>query len=371
MSSKPSIELEQSIHNEQNVILFRFEYNPELIAIVKKLPTTRWSNSMGCWYQDKRAFKLSETYSLFSGIATLDDRKLKKEADTTIKLKNQKPKSEDKADLPIGYMDKLLQKRYSENTIKSYKIYMQDYATAMQNRSLKDITTEEINQYILGLIKEKNISISQQNIRINAIKFYYEKVLGRGRKVYQIDRPRKERSLPDVLSKAEIKLMLQTQNVKHKCIIALIYSCGLRRSEAVNLEIKDIISERMVIKIVGAKGKKDRYVQLSPGLLELMRGYYLKYKPKKWLFEGQTGGQYSAESVFRVVKNVGFKAGIKKRIYPHILRHSYATHQLEQGVDIRLIQQWMGHESIKTTQRYTHVSETNFKNFKNPLDDLL
>jgi integrase/recombinase XerD len=127
----------------------------------------------------------------------------------------------------------------------------------------------------------------------------------------------------------------------------------------------------MMIKINGAKGKKDRYVQLSEGFLKRLRQYYTEYKPKIWLFEGQKGGKYGTESISKLLKAAANKAGIKKRVYPHMLRHSFATHQLEQGVDIRFIQAWLGHESLKTTQRYTHVSEYNFKNFKNPLDELL
>ena len=137
------------------------------------------------------------------------------------------------------------------------------------------------------------------------------------------------------------------------------------------MKLGDIDSKRMLIKIRGAKGKKDRYVQLSPGSLQLLRQYYAEYNPKDWLFEGQKGGNYGAESIARVIKLSAWKAGIKRRVYPHMLRHSYATHQLEQGVDMRYIQQWLGHESVKTTQRYTHVSEHNFKNFKNPIDELL
>jgi site-specific recombinase XerD len=163
---------------------------------------------------------------------------------------------------------------------------------------------------------------------------------------------------------------MKTNNIKHKTLIALIYSCGLRRSEAINMRISDIDSQRMLIKIRGAKGKKDRYVQLAEGTLQLLRKYYIKEKPKNYLFEGQQGEQYSSTSISNVLKNSAKKAGIKKRVYPHILRHSFATHHLEQGTDLRFIQEWLGHESSKTTEIYTHVSKTDFSKFKNPLDDI-
>jgi integrase/recombinase XerD len=151
--------------------------------------------------------------------------------------------------------------------------------------------------------------------------------------VYEIERPRKEKILPDVLSKHEIGAILRiTKNLKHKTVISVIYSCGLRRSEAVNLRLEDIDSKRMMIKIIGAKGKKDRYVQLSQGLLRLLRLYYTDFKPQKWLFEGQKGGKYSAESISNLLKTAAIRVGISKLVYPHMLRHSFATHQLEQGV---------------------------------------
>ena len=158
--------------------------------------------------------------------------------------------------------------------------------------------------------------------------------------------------------------------IKHKCIIALIYSCGLRRSEALNMKISDLDSSRMMIKIVGAKGKKDRYVQLPERILPMLRAYYKEFMPKIWLFEGQKGGPYSGESILKVIKGAAKAAKLNKRVYPHILRHSYATHNLEQGIDIRYIQAWLGHDSIKTTERYTHVAQSK-NNFKNPIDDLL
>jgi site-specific recombinase XerD len=224
----------------------------------------------------------------------------------------------------------------------------------------------------LEIIEKKQISISQQNQRINAIKFYYEKVLEQEKEFYQIDRPRKERQLPDVLSKEEISLMLKnTQNIKHRCLIAIIYSCGLRRSEVINVKLVDIDSNRMLIKIRGAKGKKDRYVQLTKNILPILREYYKRDKPEIWLFEGSYEKQYSAISIYKVVKRAAVKAGIRKRVYPHILRHSFATHHLEQGTDLRYIQEWLGHDSSKTTEIYTHVSQTNFLNIKNPIDDIV
>lgn len=231
---------------------------------------------------------------------------------------------------------------------------------------------EKILCYWLELIQKNQISSSQQNQRINAIKFYYEKVLGREKEYYKLDRPRKEKKLPNVLSKEEVGMMIKiTGNIKHKCLIALIYSCGIRRSEAINMKLEDIDSKRMLIKIRGAKGKKDRYVQLSPVILNLLREYYKKEQPKKWLFEGFNDKQYSETSIFNVIGNAAKRAGIKKRVYPHILRHSFATHHLEQGTDLRYIQEWLGHESSRTTEIYTHVSKSNFINFRNPIEDIM
>jgi integrase/recombinase XerD len=232
------------------------------------------------------------------------------------------------------------------------------------------VKVEEINAYLLDLIRQRKISASQQNQRINAIKFYFEKVLGREKMYFDIQRPKKQKQLPDVLSKKEVKqIILNTNNLKHKCLIVLIYSCGLRRSEAINLKIADIDSSRMLIKIRGGKGHKDRYVQLADSLLKILRAYYREYKPKIYIFEGQNSEQYSSTSISNVIKNAAKKAGIKKRVFPHILRHSFATHHLEQGTDLRYIQEWMGHNNSKTTEIYTHISEKDFKKFNNPIDD--
>ncbi|SHI57305.1 Site-specific recombinase XerD [Tangfeifania diversioriginum] len=373
MNEKPKITLSTATHHQQTVITVEFSYNRELIDALKTRTNARWSATMNCWYIPKDNFVLGEFFNAMKPLAWIDYSAVKIVDEPEI----PKPKKRDytyrrNIELPKGYLELLHQKRYSNSTIKTYSAYFKDFIHYFSESNLEKITSEEINDYLLNLIRKWDISISEQNQRINAIKFYFEKVLRKEKHVYEIERPRKEKLLPGILSKEEVgKILNATNNLKHKTIISVIYSCGLRRSEAINIKITDVDSKRMMIKINGAKGKKDRYVQLSEGLLNLLRQYYSEHKPKIWLFEGQKGGKYGTESISKLLKAAAYKAGIKRRVYPHMLRHSFATHQLEQGVDIRYIQAWLGHESLKTTQRYTHVSEHNFKNFKNPLDELL
>jgi len=205
----------------------------------------------------------------------------------------------------------------------------------------------------------------------NAIKFYYERVLGGQRNVYLIDRPKGEKTLPVVLDQEEVCAILNaTTNLKHKAILMTIYSAGLRISEAINLKINAIDSQRMQIRVEQAKGKKDRYTVLSVKTLEVLRQYFQVYKPKVWLFEGQTGGQYSDRSIQAILKDAVAKTKIIKRVTVHTLRHSFATHLLENGTDLRYIQTLLGHESSKTTEIYTHVTTKGFEQIKSPLDKL-
>jgi len=268
------------------------------------------------------------------------------------------------------FKNRLVQKRYSRNTQNIYCNYFKDFADYFKDDELEKITVEQINAYILELIQTKIISISQQNQRINSIKFYYEKILGRDKQYYALHRPKKEHRLPKVLSKNEIKKILTScNNIKHRCILMLIYSAGLRRSELINLKISDIDSERMVIIIVGAKGKKDRISLFSENMLKLLREYYREFKPEKYLFEGAKGGKYSPTSIANILKNAARKAGVNKTVTPHMLRHSFATHLLEQGTDLRYIQELLGHNSSKTTEIYTHVSKKDIDKIRNPVDD--
>ena len=188
---------------------------------------------------------------------------------------------------------------------------------------------------------------------------------------FDIPRPKKPLTLPKMLGKSEVKKILQvTKNQKHAMALQLCYGMGLRVSEVVNLRVEDIDSQRMVVHIISAKGKKDRYVPLPASVLPKLREYYIKYRPKDYLLEGQYGGRYSIGSVQQVFKKAMKKAGINKRIGVHGLRHSYATHLLEAGADMRFIQELLGHNSIKTTQVYTKVTPRSLSNIKSPIDSL-
>lgn len=366
---KPIIVCTEGYHRNKDVVIFNFDYNKELIKQIKTLPGVRWSQTKGKWYQPVSEFMLNEFFKKLKPFAYIDYSALTDESKT--RQVRQPKKNENKVLLPEGYLDKLQQKRYSENTIRNYTSYMRDFVASFAGRELEKITIEEINEYILKLVNEEKISASQQNLRINAIKFYYEKVLGRKKQRIDIPRPKKTKKLPDVLSKEEVFRMIRlTKNTKHKSILMILYSCGLRRGEVCRLEVADVDSERGMIKIREGKGKKDRYAPLSKNVLSTLRKYFKEMRPDRWLFEGSRKGPYSPQSVERVVKNAAERAGIRKNVYPHILRHSFATHYLEQGTDLRYIQEWLGHSSSKTTEIYTHVTNTDMNRFKNPLDDL-
>ena len=265
---------------------------------------------------------------------------------------------------------RLIIKRYSPSTVRTYLTCLKNFFAYFKNHNTETLSKEELLNYLEYLV-QKGYSKSAQNQHINAIKFYYEKYLEKEKQYYFIDRPIKDKKLPVVMSKEEVQQLLnQVHNLKHKTILILIYSCGLRISELINLKIKDIDSKRMLIQIRNSKGNKDRQVQLTNQILVLIKKYYKSYFPKEFLFNGMHGGKYSSASIQKIIKRMALRAGIRKNITPHTLRHSFATHLLEDGIDIRYIQTILGHSNIQTTQIYTHVSSKHLKNIKNPTDDM-
>lgn len=268
------------------------------------------------------------------------------------------------------YIDILKLKRYSPHTVKNYIHCFTVFLNYFQAEDIEALPKSKILAFLLKQ-SEQEISSSYQNQLVNSIKFFYEKVLGRNSEYYDIPRPKKEHTLPNVLSEEEIiKIFNTVSNIKHKSILYLLYSGGLRLSEIINLKITDIDSKRNLIFIRGGKGKKDRTTLLSQTLLTTLREYYREYKPKDYLFEGEPGGKYSPRSVQNIFKKALKLSGIKKHATVHTLRHSFATHLLERGTDLRYIQELLGHANSKTTEVYTHISKKGLDKIISPLDNL-
>ncbi|MEA1878409.1 MAG: site-specific tyrosine recombinase/integron integrase [Bacteroidota bacterium] len=347
-----------------------FRYEKELVRLIKSLPLYAWD-------QENRWWTIAHTEnSLAALVSFCEESGWKYQYLEDLRHLNKKPrqKPEDVINyrsVPATYLDKLSVLRYSLNTVKIYKACFSEFINYYSTKEIIEITQQDIQAYLLYLVQERQVSTSYQNQAINAIKFYFEKVLSGPRRVYYIERPRKEKLLPSVLSEDEVKRIFEkVKNLKHKCLLMICYSGGLRISEVLNLKPIDIDSNRMLINIKGGKGKKDRVSLLSVKLLELLRDYYRIYKPNDYLFAGQMGGRYSERSAQLVLKKAANKAGIKRRVTLHTLRHSFATHLLENGTDIRYIQSLLGHSSPKTTQIYTHITTRGIDQIKNPLDNL-
>ena len=266
----------------------------------------------------------------------------------------------------------LKSQRYSPNTIKTYTEALGVFFQFHSNKAPEKLEIEDIIHFNTGYILRKNLSASYQNQVINAIKLFYRNRFKRFMNLDNIQRPRREKRLPNVLSKQEIKAILEAPtNLKHRALLSLIYACGLRRSEVLNLTLKDVLSDRNLLFIRQSKGKKDRVVPISHKIIEMLRDYYKAFKPKTWLFEGQMPNtKYSEMSLAKVLKQALKKAGNQKPVSLHWLRHSYATHLLESGTDLRYIQELLGHASSRTTEIYTHVSTKNLQQIRSPFDDL-
>ncbi|MEN0007991.1 site-specific tyrosine recombinase/integron integrase [Flavobacterium nitrogenifigens] len=333
-------------HKGEKRIGLYFAKNELMIAEIKPITGSKWSQSLGVWH-------IPDTEDNRRRFMPLSDVEIRKEIQPQM----------------IRFKNWLESQRYSGNTVKVYLDAIKSFLVYYHYKNLEEISNDDLIQYNTEYILKNNYSESFQNQVINAIKLFFKTTASIHFDLDKIERPRRARKLPTVLSKEEVlKLIEVTGNLKHRTLLALIYSSGLRISEALHLMPKDIDSKRMLIHVKNAKGKKDRYTLLSQKVLLLMREYYLVYHPKEYLFEGAKGGLYNSRSAQVVLQNAAVKANINKRISLHTLRHSFATHLLENGTDLRFIQELLGHSSPKTTMIYTHVSSTSLKNITNPFD---
>ena len=355
---------------------------------LRKIKGIKWSGTHKLWYLPLSKPNFGLLSDALKGKALLDTTHLKQylEQRKSVQLLRkrervskqraqimlQQPLSEENLIAFSQYQQLLLLKGYSPQTFRTYCGEFHLLLRLLKQTPVSSLSKEQVQAYMLWLLKHKRYSYTHLHTTVNALKFYFEQVEGRGKEFYDLPRPQKPSTLPPVLSEAEVVRVIQkTHNLKHRTLLLTAYSAGLRVSELVNLRVRDIDSGRMLIHIHEGKGGKDRMVQLSEVLLETLRAYYKQYKPTEYLFEGERKGEpYSSRSAQQVIKQAKSWAGVRKKGSIHMLRHSFATHLLEGGTDIRYIQELLGHGNLKTTLRYTHVSKLKLERIISPADRL-
>ena len=399
-----TIILKPLYHRNQECIGIYFERNAAMQSLIQKQGGARWSKTNSCWYaplsksnyellakvlKDKAVLKTDELKKYLldkkkdNSKATIPNIVAEKAAvkmNVTKATRNVQPQnlvhrlSKENEEALQKFKQQLILKSYSQSTIKTYTNEFVQFLHTIKEKPASEFTSDRIKDYMQYCFEKLKLSENTLHSKINALKFYYEQVLKREKFFWEIPRPKKPLLLPKLLNEIEIsKLFNALANKKHKAMLFTAYSAGLRVSEVVNLKIADIDSQRMQMFIERAKGKKDRYVNLSPLLLDILRKYLLEYKPMpvKYLFESeQTKGVYPTRTVQQIFYNAKNKAGIKKEVGIHSLRHSFATHLLDKGTDIKYIKELLGHFNIKTTERYLHVSKKQLINIVSPFDDL-
>ncbi len=341
----PAVKIEPGRNNR---VIVRIPYNKELIDKIKTIPGRKWNPERKYWEIPYKEGLISRFKILFGENLIIN---------------------------PCFYLlpleKELSIRKYSRKTTKSYIRYNRDLLV-FSGKEPDEIDNDDIKKYLYYMVEGKKVSTSTLNIIINALKFYYGEILKK-KFIYEVKRPKRDKKLPVILSKEEVaRILSNTGNIKHRAILTLVYSAGLRVGEVVKLRSQDIDSKRKLIHIKGSKGRKDRYTLLSDYALKVLKEYLREYKPLKWLFEGARKGRHiSTRTVQEIFKKACERASIKKNVSVHSLRHSFATHLLESGVDLRYIQELLGHKSSKTTEIYTHVSKANISSIKSPLDDIM
>lgn len=356
--NKKKIYIKSSSDNNFTV---KVPFDTTLLSLIRKIPGRSWDHAAELWYiPDKKEYldsilegALNQKYEIFIG-------------ETDIYRSSIPLRTADECLLNLR--KELIVRKYSQSTIKSYMFYNSELLR--HSKKIPDgIIQEDITSFLYSTITDKSLSASTVQVVLNALKFYYGQILCRDF-IYEITPPKRDKKLPVILSKNEVSLILNSiTNLKHKTVIMLIYSAGLRLNEAVTIKISDIDTERGLINLKCGKGRKDRTTLLSETFSKLLKIYLEIYHPQTWLFPGQDRGSHiSGRSVQHIFHQAVLNAEIEKQVTVHSLRHSFATHLLEQGIDIRYIQELLGHQSPNTTMIYTHVSKSKLRCIKSPLD---
>ncbi len=374
-----TIRLMPLLHRKVNQIAIGFVYDADIKSHIQKLDGVRWSQTHKTFYMADTADNKRRLYlHLRAKNWFVDYSAIKAVLPVPVLNNVLSPRTglaplKDVALLKVeSYIAWLRSKRYSESTVKTYSEALRVFLRFYIDKPLEDITNDDIVVFNNAYILKNNLSASYQNQMVNAIKLFFSKIENSKLNPELIHRPKRAKILPNVLSKEHVKLLLEAPtNVKHRMMLSLLYSCGLRRGELLQLKARDIDSQRHLVIIRQGKGRKDRIVPLSDKILVMLRDYYKMYAPEVWLFEGQRKGhQYSEKSLEAILKQALLKSKIKLPVTLHWLRHSYATHLLEGGTDLRYIQELLGHKSSKTTEIYTHVSTQNLQKIISPFDTL-
>jgi len=396
-----TIILKPLFHRDKECIGIYFEKNAELQSLIQKQPGIRWSRTQKCWYAplSKNNYETLAKVLKDKAVLKTDELKkylLEKKQGNKLIAHPTKPQASEFKKVPIKtivpvqqaklvyqisgknkealqkFKQMLALKSYSPSTIRTYTNEFVQFLQTIREKPAEDFSVSRLKDYFEYCFNILHLSEATLHSRINALKFYFEQVLYKEKFLWEIPRPKKPLLLPKVISKEQIAALINAiQNTKHKTIIMLAYACGLRVSEVVSLKVKHIDGQRKMLFIERAKGKKDRIVSLSPNMLIMLREYYKQYKPQDYLFEGQFEKEHlTTRSVQNVLQKAKEKAGIKQDGSMHMLRHSFATHLLDKGIDVVFIQKLLGHNDIKTTLKYLHVTNKDLINILSPLEDI-
>ncbi len=376
MYNKPVVILSYDKLHGDDVVVMHFSYNKDVKNAIKSIPGTIWDRVNKFWYIPLNKFNLNSVTLTLNGIADVNMSALKKayndksEIQKNSQFANREIKERvRKSNVIMRYVRFLEGKRFSKSTVDTYSNFAVDMFLYIGKRSISQITEQDIKDYIDNSFVPNGYSISTHRQFISSMKHLTECFPEMKISDITLTMPSKSKKLPDVLSEQEIvRLIDNAKNIKHKTIITLLYSSGLRVGELINLKISDINIERKQIFIRNSKGRKDRYVILADSFIPMLNEYLIAYSPQYWFVEGTPGKQYSSSSIRNFLKHLCEISGINKKVTPHTLRHSFATHLLENGVDIRYIQELLGHSKPETTMIYTHISKKQLMKIQSPLD---
>ena len=369
---KITVEIQKKLYKKEVVLVLRFLYNDAIINIIRSLKVYYWSKSLRSWVTSYSDDKLSEIKIKLKNNATLLlDPSLYKNLYHR-GVKTQRSLTEKNKELIRVYVSYLKGKRYSKSTIQTYFTFIADFINYTQPTPLTDLTNRNVELFIEETFIARAYSISSQRQFISALKLFVNLYPECNIDSFLLSRPKKSKLLPIVLSQQEVITLLQvTKNLKHRAIIALLYSAGLRIGELIGLELRHIDIARRQILVKSGKGRKDRYVILANSFLPLLQNYVNTYKPSRYFVEGKEHTKYSDGSIRKFLHRSTVLAHIKKKVTPHTLRHSYATHLLENGIGLRHIQELLGHTKPETTMIYTHVVKKDLLDIKSPLDTIV